>query len=75
MDMMAIMRRLWCMLGWHEWTCAAEQGVPATYDQIADPFWGYWDYAKMYCRHCGAESELSKQQRSAHPRRGVEECP
>ena len=44
----------------HDWTCAAEQGIPATPKQLADGIAGFWSYATMYCARCGKVSELSK---------------
>ena len=36
----------------HDWTCAAEQGIKATEEQINTGVDGFTDYAKMYCRRC-----------------------
>lgn len=52
---MKLVRWIAChLLGCHNWTCAAEQGIK--------PRWGqsFWSYASMYCRHCGAGSEMNK---------------
>lgn len=68
---MKILQRVWCWFGWHDWTCAAEQGIKATNEQLADPFCGFWDYAKMYCKHCGTESRISRDIRAAHQRKTV----
>lgn len=41
-----------CLTGDHDWTCAAEQGIKATPEQLKD-IDGFWDYATMYCNRCG----------------------
>lgn len=47
----------------HDWTSACSQGIPPTEEQLqaaADgSMTGFYDYAKMYCEHCGEISELS----------------
>ena len=52
----------------HDWTCASAEGVPATPKQIADGIDGFYDYARMYCKRCGKESELSERARAKHER-------
>jgi hypothetical protein len=42
-----------CKFGRHDYTCAAEQGVEATDEQLEGGFEGFMDYAKMYCKRCG----------------------
>lgn len=37
----------------HKWTCAAEQNLPPTKEQLAGGVNGFMDYAKMYCTRCG----------------------
>jgi len=37
----------------HDWTCAAEEGIPATQEQTDALIDGFFDYAKMYCKRCG----------------------
>jgi len=54
-----MLQKLWCFLGMHEWTCDADQQIPPTKKQINNGMDGYWDYAKMYCKHCKTESELN----------------
>lgn len=51
------------ILHWHEWTCAAAEGVKATPEQLASGIDGFYSYARMYCKHCGAESEISRTHR------------
>lgn len=62
--------KLWLCWIWrfHEWTCAAAEGIPANPKQIADGIDGFYDYAKMYCKRCGKESERSRQSRGEHER-------
>ena len=36
----------------HDWTCAADQGIKATPEQLKS-INGFWDYATMYCNKCG----------------------
>lgn len=52
-------RNFFCLLGHHEWTCAANKGIKATNDQLGS-WQGFKDYVKMYCKHCGKESKLNK---------------
>lgn len=42
----------WSIRG-HEWTCAAEEGIPPTKTQIADAAKGFESYSVMYCKKCG----------------------
>lgn len=44
----------------HNWTCNAEQGIPPTKEQSEGGMEGFWDYAKMYCKDCGKESDLNE---------------
>lgn len=55
-------RRLWSCYLWrfHDWTCAAAEGIPATPEQLANGIDGFYSYAKMYCKRCGKESEISR---------------
>jgi len=47
-------KQLWyCqLLGSHDWTCAAKEGIPPTQEQLQGGLVGFWEYAKMYCRRC-----------------------
>jgi len=52
------MKKIWewmlChWLGDHNWTCAAEQGIKATQQQVDAGVAGFYDYATMYCDRCG----------------------
>ena len=48
-----VVRFLKCLIGLHDWTYAANEGVKATQEQLDAGIDGFWDYAKMYCRGCG----------------------
>lgn len=41
-----------CLIGLHDWTCAAGEGIKPTKKQIDDGIEGFYDYAKMYCKKC-----------------------
>ena len=60
--LIVIFTRLWNCHIWrsHDWTCAAAEGVQATPEQLANGVDGFYDYAKMYCKRCGNESEISR---------------
>jgi hypothetical protein len=62
-----MIRKLWgkflCLIGDHEWTGAALDGIPPD-DRIKalakkDPLAGFKEYSEMYCRRCGRKSDLS----------------
>ena len=55
------MKKIKCFFGMHDWTCAAEEGIKATPEQIANGVDGFFDYAKMFCKNCGTVAEISKQ--------------
>ena len=46
--------------GSHDWTSDALQDKPPTKEQVGAGMDGFWNYAKMYCKRCGKESELNK---------------
>lgn len=56
--MKKLIKRFVCWFRGHDWTCAAQQGIPPTRQQM-DKIDGYKDYAKMYCARCGKESKLN----------------
>jgi len=57
--MKKFLNRMLCMLvGHHQWTCAHEQGISPTEDQLKSAQ-GFFDYAKMYCSCCGKKSGLN----------------
>lgn len=41
------------LLGSHNWTCAAKEGIRPTVYQLDDGEKGFWEYARMYCKDCG----------------------
>jgi hypothetical protein len=53
--------RLWhCKFLWfHDWTSAAQQGIPPTPEQLKAGIAGFNSYATMYCKRCGHISKLS----------------
>ena len=53
-----LMRRLLCLIGEHDWTCAAEEGIKPTPLQLRLGVEGFRDYGKMYCKHCKKLSNL-----------------
>ncbi len=54
----------WSPLPMHDWTCAAQEGVPPTQKQLEDGVEGFFDYARTYCRRCGTESTISSEARA-----------
>jgi len=56
-----MLKKIKCKLfGMHNWTCAAEEGINPTKEQLEYGTAGFWDYAKMYCKDCGHVSKYSK---------------
>jgi len=53
--------KFWNCYVWrfHDWTCAAAEGIPPTTKQVSDGLEGFWDYARMYCKRCGKGSKLN----------------
>lgn len=47
------------ILGLHNWTSAAEEGIKPTKEQLEYGTAGFFDYAKMYCKDCGHISKYS----------------
>ena len=54
------MHKFNCFTGMHEWTSANEQGIEATPEQLNAGVVGFFEYAKMYCKHCGKVSDISQ---------------
>ena len=48
-----ILRRIRCFFLGHIYTCDAMEGIAATEEQLKDGLDGFFDYATMYCGHCG----------------------
>ena len=50
------MKRLWnhikCLLGDHDWTCKAAQGIKPQDHELNNGLAGFWEYATMYCSRC-----------------------
>lgn len=43
----------WCkLMKWHDWTCAAEQGIKPTEKQLKSGIAGFEDYATSWCSRC-----------------------
>ena len=57
--MKSFWRKLLCIIGDHEWTCKAEQGIKPTKEELTNPLVGFAIYSRMYCKHCGKVSHLS----------------
>ena len=56
---MVAARRMQCLVGGHDWTCAAREGIkPDPVKLKANPVGYFWEYAKMYCKRCGHVSTL-----------------
>lgn len=52
--MKKIKRWILChILGHHQWTSDAMQNIDPTDEQIQMGITGYWDYARLFCLHCG----------------------
>ena len=48
------MRKLLCLVGWHDWTCLADQGIKPDPVRIRqDPLGYFKEYAEMFCKRCG----------------------
>ena len=45
--------RFLCLIGDHDWTCAAQENIKPTKAQVENGLSGFLDYAKMYCNRCG----------------------
>lgn len=52
----------------HDWTCAANEGIPPTPEQLHGGVTGFLEYAKTYCKRCEVESETSKEARAENGR-------
>jgi hypothetical protein len=55
--------KLLCLIGDHDWTGAAREGIPPSKKIIElakkDPLAGFKKYSTMYCRRCGRVSDYS----------------
>lgn len=43
------------LLGDHDWTCKAEQGVKPSADELCDGLAGFDRYAQLFCSRCGRQ--------------------
>lgn len=61
---MGIKKLILChILGFHDWTCKAEQGIQPTPPSPTDSVeLAFWEYAKMYCKCCNKVSPLSQKE-------------
>jgi len=50
---MKTLKQFFCGLWGHLWTCNAEEGIPATKEQLNNGVKGFDEYAAMYCKRCG----------------------
>ena len=54
--MKALLRKLLnylkCQFLGHDYTCAVDEGIPPTSEQLNNIPEGFHDYAKTYCRRC-----------------------
>jgi hypothetical protein len=57
---LSVLQFFLCLIGNHEWTCAAREGMPPTPAQLAGGMQGFRDYATMYCKHCHKVSDISE---------------
>jgi hypothetical protein len=53
-----ILGKFLCLIGDHDWTSKAEQGIPPDYDKRdVDPIGYFKEYAAMYCSRCNKKSK------------------
>lgn len=57
--MKAILGRLLCLIGDHDWTSKANQGIQPDARELADGYVGFRRYATMFCARCGHGSSLN----------------
>lgn len=57
MEVLKLKKTLNCWLGAHQWTCAAEQHIKPTPEQLENGTSGFLDYAAVYCKNCGKMSK------------------
>ncbi len=50
----------WCkILGVHDWTCKADQGIKPTEEDLYGGYEGLKSYTTMYCKKCEEKSKLT----------------
>jgi len=47
------------ILGAHDWTSKAQEGIKPNHIELANPILGFKMYAQMYCKKCGKISKLN----------------
>ena len=50
--MKSIIDKIRCLLGDHDWTCAANEGIKPKVEQVKAGIVGFYDYAQGYCKRC-----------------------
>ena len=54
----SLMGKFWCLIGSHDWTSKAEQGIlPDKKLLKANPIDYFWDYSAMYCNRPGCKAK------------------
>lgn len=48
-----IINKFKCFFSGHDLTCKAQEGIPATQEQLDGGLDGFMDYATTYCKRCG----------------------
>jgi hypothetical protein len=60
-----MLKKIWgkllCLIGDHDWTCKAEEGIKPDKGSFTNPLEGFKEYSKMYCKRCGGVSDLSEE--------------
>lgn len=47
------------ILGDHQWTSKADQGIKPSREEL-ESSQGFWKYARVYCSRCGEPSKYNK---------------
>jgi hypothetical protein len=58
--MKRLLGRLLCLIGDHDWTSKAMQGLKPTPEEVAAGYEGFLCYAVMYCSRCGTVGHGSR---------------
>jgi len=63
---MTIRNKFLCLIGDHEWTCKASEGIkpsedeePKSTDSPEETIRKFMSFAKMYCKRCPKVSQLT----------------
>ncbi len=54
--LVVLSNKLCCLLGSHQWTNKAAEGVKPTQEELDGGVAGFWRYARVYCKRCGKDS-------------------